>query len=70
MTALGTALGLLPLAIGRGAPGREIAGPLALVILGSLATSTALHLLVRPTLALRYGRRAGQEQESEGRPRR
>jgi len=56
MTALVTALGLLPLAIGNGAQGREIEGPMALVILGGLITSTALNLLVLPTLALRYGR--------------
>lgn len=56
MTALVTALGLLPLAIGSGAPGREIEGPMALVILGGLLTSTALNLLVLPTLALRYAR--------------
>jgi hypothetical protein len=41
---------------GSGDPGREIEGPMALVILGGLVTSTALNLLVLPTLALRYGR--------------
>lgn len=56
MTALVTALGLLPLAIGRNAPGQEVEGPLAIVILGGLITSTALNLLVLPTLALRFGR--------------
>jgi CzcA family heavy metal efflux pump len=56
MTALVTALGLLPLAIGSGEAGREIEGPMALVILGGLITSTLLNLLVLPTLALRYGR--------------
>lgn len=56
MTALVTALGLLPLAIGTGEAGREIEGPMALVILGGLITSTALNLLVLPVLALRYGR--------------
>ena len=56
MTALVTAFGLLPLAIGSGDPGREIEGPMALVILGGLLTSTALNLLVLPTLAVRYGR--------------
>lgn len=56
MTALVTALGLLPLALGSGAPGREIEGPMAMVILGGLVTSTALNLLVLPTLTLRYGR--------------
>jgi len=56
MTATVTALGLLPLAIGTGEAGREIEGPMAIVILGGLATSTVLNLLVLPTLALRYGR--------------
>ncbi len=56
MTALVTALGLLPLAIGSGEAGREIEGPMATVILGGLATSTVLNLLVLPTLTLRYGR--------------
>ncbi len=56
MTALVTGLGLLPLALGAGAPGREIEGPMALVILGGLVTSTTLNLLVLPTLALRFGR--------------
>jgi CzcA family heavy metal efflux pump len=56
MTALVTALGLLPLAIGAGEAGREIEGPMAIVILGGLLTSTVLNLLVLPTLALRYGK--------------
>jgi Cu/Ag efflux pump CusA len=56
MTALVTGLGLLPLAIRSSAPGQEIEGPLAIVILGGLITSTALNLLVLPTLALRFGR--------------
>ncbi len=54
MTAIVTALGLLPLAIGSGEAGREIESPMAVVILGCLATSTALNLLVLPTLALRH----------------
>ncbi|HEY0455829.1 MAG TPA: efflux RND transporter permease subunit, partial [Verrucomicrobiae bacterium] len=56
MTAIVTAIGLLPLAIGAGEAGREIEGPMAIVILGGLVTSTILNLLVLPTLALRYGR--------------
>jgi Cu/Ag efflux pump CusA len=56
MTASVTALGLLPLAIGSGAAGRQIEGPMAMVILGGLVTSTALNLLVLPTLTFRYGR--------------
>jgi Cu/Ag efflux pump CusA len=56
MTALVTALGLLPLAIWSGEAGSEIQGPMAIVILGGLVTSTALNLLVLPTLALVFGR--------------
>ena len=60
MTATITGLGLLPLAIGSGEAGSEIEGPMAIVILGGLITSTALNLLVLPTLALRYGKFAIQ----------
>ena len=56
MTATVTGLGLLPLALGTGDPGREIEGPMAIIILGGLLTSTALNLLVLPTLSLRFGR--------------
>jgi CzcA family heavy metal efflux pump len=55
MTAVVTGLGLLPLAVGSGTAGREIEGPMAMVILGGLVTSTVLNLLVLPTLALRFG---------------
>jgi CzcA family heavy metal efflux pump len=64
MTALVTAIGLLPLAIGSGEAGREIEGPMAIVIVGGLISSTALNLLVLPTLALRYGRFAKATQEN------
>ncbi|MBU6400989.1 MAG: efflux RND transporter permease subunit, partial [Verrucomicrobia bacterium] len=64
MTALVTALGLLPLALNREVAGREIEGPMAIVILGGLLTSTALNLLVLPTLALRYGRFARGDAET------
>lgn len=56
MTALVTGLGLLPLAMYSGAPGNEIEGPMAVVILGGLITSTVLNLLVLPMLALQFGR--------------
>lgn len=55
MTALVTGLGLLPIALGSGQAGREIEGPMALVILGGLVTSTALNLLVLPVLFRRFG---------------
>jgi len=52
----GHALGLLPLALSAGEPGKEIEGPMAVIILGGLVTSTVLNLLVLPTVAVRYGR--------------
>jgi Cu/Ag efflux pump CusA len=65
MTALVTALGLLPLAIGSGEAGREIEGPMAIVILGGLLTSTVLNLLVIPSLALRFGRFTQAQPEAD-----
>jgi CzcA family heavy metal efflux pump len=65
MTATVTALGLLPLALGTGEAGREIEGPMAIVILGGLVTSSALNLLVLPTLALRYGRFTAEASHGE-----
>lgn len=56
MTALVTGLALLPLALGSGEPGREIEGPMAIIIVGGLITSTLLNLLVLPAILLRFGR--------------
>ncbi len=64
MTALVTGLGLLPLVLGSGEAGTEIEGPMAIVIVGGLLTSTVLNLLVLPTLALRYGDFRKQEIQS------
>jgi Cu/Ag efflux pump CusA len=55
MTALVTALGLLPIALGGSEAGNEIEGPMARVILGGLVTSTALNLFVLPVLFRRLG---------------
>ncbi|MFL5296513.1 MAG: efflux RND transporter permease subunit [Phenylobacterium sp.] len=56
MTALVTGLGVLPLALSSGQAGREIQGPMAVVILGGLITSTIASLVLLPSLAWRYGR--------------
>jgi Cu/Ag efflux pump CusA len=55
MTALVTGVGLIPLALGVGEPGREIQQPMAVVILGGIVTSTFLNMIVIPALYLRYG---------------
>jgi Cu/Ag efflux pump CusA len=53
MTALVTALGLAPLAFGLGRAGYEIEAPMAITVLGGLATSTILNLLVLLAVAER-----------------
>ena len=55
MTAIVTGLGLLPLVLGSGEPGREIEGPMASIIVGGLISSTLLNLLILPTLLVNYG---------------
>jgi Cu/Ag efflux pump CusA len=54
LTALSSALGMVPIVIGSGA-GKEILQPLATVVLGGLFTSTALTLLVLPALYAQFG---------------
>ena len=56
MTALVTALAMLPIAFDSDNPGREIMGPMAAIIIGGLASSTLLNLLLLPVILLRFGR--------------
>lgn len=51
MTALSSALALIPLALGSSLPGNEIQSPMAQVMLGGLLTSTLLNLVVIPIIA-------------------
>jgi len=55
MTALATALALLPIALGGLKPGQEIEHPMAVVILGGLFTSTILNLFLMPAIYLKFG---------------
>jgi len=54
MTAGITAFGLVPLLFATG-PGAEIQKPLAIVVIGGLATSTLLTLVLLPILYRRFG---------------
>jgi HME family heavy-metal exporter len=60
MTALTSGIGLVPLAISAGEPGKEILYPVATVIIGGLITSTLLDFFVRPALFWTTGIKAGR----------
>jgi Cu/Ag efflux pump CusA len=71
MTALAAALGLLPLALSVGQPGKELLQPIAVVILGGLISSTLLDQVVTPTLfyhvvgAAEFGKRVARGERHE-----
>ena len=56
MTALTSALALIPLAIGGELPGNEIQSPMAKVLLGGLLTSTLLNGFIIPLVYLLIGK--------------
>ncbi len=60
MTALTSGIGLVPLAMAAGEPGKEILYPVATVIIGGLISSTLLEFLVRPALFWKFGVGAGR----------
>jgi len=60
MTALTSGIGLVPLVMAAGQPGKEILYPVATVIIGGLVTSTLAEFFVRPALFCRFGLRAGR----------
>ena len=66
MTALVTALALVPLVIWGDRPGHEIENPMAIVILGGLVSSTALNLFLMPAVYLRFARPARAEIDDDG----
>ena len=69
MTALTSGIGLVPLAMAAGEPGKEILYPVATVIIGGLISSTILEFLVRPALFWQFGmksaRRVTEEERQE-----
>lgn len=62
MTALATALAIVPLAVAGSIPGHEIEHPMALVILGGLFTATLLNLFIIPSLYLRFAKSKKERQ--------
>ncbi|MCL4109332.1 UNVERIFIED_CONTAM: hypothetical protein GTU68_038961 [Idotea baltica] len=60
MTALTSGIGLVPLVLASGEPGKEILYPVATVILGGLISSTLLDFCVHPALFLLFGMKEAQ----------
>ena len=60
MTALTAALALVPIALSKGQPGKEILQPVAVVILGGLLSSTLLDIVITPAVFLRFGRASAE----------
>ena len=61
MTALTSALALIPLALGGELPGNEIQSPMAKVLLGGLLTSTMLNGFIIPVVYMLISRFRGNE---------
>lgn len=61
MTALTAILGLMPLVLAQGQPGKEILHPVAVVIVGGLISSTLLDMFVTPTIFYRFGRASAEK---------
>ena len=60
MTAMTSGIGLVPLVLSAGEPGKEILYPVATVILGGLVSSTLLDFFVHPALFWCFGRQAAR----------
>ncbi len=65
MTALTSALALIPLALGGDLPGNEIQSPMAKVILGGLFTSTFLNAFIIPIMYLITNKKSASGLDSE-----
>ena len=65
MTALTSGIGLVPLVLAAGEPGKEILYPVATVILGGLLSSTLLDFFVHPALFWLFGLHEAQRVVNE-----
>lgn len=63
MTALTTALSLVPMVLAADHPGNEIQAPMAVVVLGGLITSTLLNIFVIPVVYEWYAKRSEKDSQ-------
>lgn len=63
MTALTSALALIPLVLNGDKPGNEIQSPMAVVVLGGLLTSTLLNIYVMPIIYEWYAKRQQRKED-------
>lgn len=61
MTALPSILAVIPLALSKGEPGKEILYPVGVVIIGGLVSSTLLDILVTPAVFYHFGKNASNK---------
>ena len=66
MTALAAGIALIPFVLAADQPGKEILHPVAVVIVGGLASSTLLDFLVTPLVFFAFGRRAAEHALKQG----
>ncbi|MBO7167502.1 MAG: efflux RND transporter permease subunit, partial [Bacteroidaceae bacterium] len=64
MTALTSALALIPLVLNGDKPGNEIQSPMAVVVLGGLLTSTLLNIYVMPIIYEWYAKRQLRKEDT------
>lgn len=61
MTAISAILGLVPLLLAKGEPGKEILYPVAVVIVGGLFSSTLLDMWVTPAVFYKFGKKSAEK---------
>ncbi|CAN5616480.1 efflux RND transporter permease subunit [soil metagenome] len=65
MTASVAGLGLIPLILSAGEPGKEILFPVAVVIFGGLISSTLLDMVITPAVFYKFGKKASERYITE-----